>query len=57
MDNGSAHFRNREGDEVPSGMISVELTPGVTPGWRALVFHARAPELLAPVRSVYASSR
>lgn len=39
MDNGSAHFRNRKGDEVPSGMISVELTPSATPGWRGLEFH------------------
>jgi hypothetical protein len=40
MDNGSAHSRNRKGDEVPSGMISVALTPGVTPGWRGLEFHS-----------------
>jgi hypothetical protein len=39
MDNGSAHFRNRKGDEVPSGMISVELTPGASPGWTGIAFH------------------
>jgi hypothetical protein len=40
MNNGSA--TSAKGDEVPSGMISVELTPGVTPGWRGLEFIARS---------------
>lgn len=40
LDGGSDWFRRKTGDEPDSGIVSVELTPGVSPGWRSLTVHS-----------------
>lgn len=40
LDGGSDWFRRKTGDEPDSGIVSVELTPGVSPGWRNLAIHS-----------------
>ena len=45
VDNGSPCFRNRKDVDSRSGMISVELTPGIPPERHGLVLHAGVPSL------------
>ena len=50
LDNGSPWFRNRKGVDSQTGMLSVELTPGIAPGWRRLVLHTGVPSLACVIR-------
>src|ERR1700739_459654 len=36
LDDGSPRFRNRKGVNSQNGVLSVELTPEIAPGWRGL---------------------
>lgn len=40
MDGGSAWYRHKTGEEVHTGQITVDLTPGIGPGWTNLKFYA-----------------
>jgi hypothetical protein len=40
LDNGSPFYRNKKGTDSVPGMVSIELLPGMVPGWRAPVLHA-----------------
>ena len=40
LDNGSPFYRNKNGTDSLSGMVSVELLPGTAPSWKGLVLHA-----------------
>lgn len=40
LDGGSAWYRHRKGEEAPTGIVSVEITPGSGQGWRNLTVHS-----------------
>jgi hypothetical protein len=39
LDGGSDWFRNKKGEDVPGGMVSMWLTPGIGPGYEGLTIH------------------
>jgi hypothetical protein len=40
LDGGSDWYRHRAGEQGVTGMVSVEITPGVGQGWRGLTVHS-----------------
>ena len=40
LDGGSSWFRHRRGEEAPTGIVTVEITPGKGQGWQALTVHS-----------------
>ena len=40
LDGGSSWFRRKTGENTPSGIMSVEITPGRGQGWRGLTVHS-----------------
>lgn len=42
MDGGSLWYEQKTGDDPPSGMVTMKLTPGVGCGWSELTVHSRA---------------
>jgi hypothetical protein len=40
LDGGSSWFRHRKGEMAPTGIVSVEITPGTGQGWKDLTVHS-----------------
>ena len=40
LDGGSPWYRRRTGEDAPTGLVSVELTPGAGQGWKGLTVHS-----------------
>jgi hypothetical protein len=40
LDGGSGWYRRRTGEDAPTGMVSLEITPGKGSGWRGLTVHS-----------------
>lgn len=40
LDGGSGWYRSRSGEDAPTGMVSLEITPGAGQGWKGLHVHS-----------------